>query len=150
MYKTKNVTPHLRVALLVPDAHKNATLAEVKIYFAKWEDSVMTFLYAVMFKEEEEEETAENDKTPLTNTDKDMQVMQATKAAMAADMEKFKRELEKEKERYKEEAERENAKINAVTNKKYEELSIITELVIDLRRHSKRVSALSSRAVSPS
>ena len=79
----------------------------------------MTFLYAVMF-DSEKEETAENEKIPLTNTDKDMLMMQAAKVAMAAEMEK-----------YKEEVEREKAKLNADLNKKHEELSIIAELVVE-------------------
>ena len=62
----------------MPDAHKESTLNEVKSYFATWDDSVMNFLYTVMFQEEEDKIT-EVEEIPLTYKDNDMLEMQAEK-----------------------------------------------------------------------
>ena len=115
---------------MVPDAHKDPTLNELKRYFATWEDSVMTFLYAVMF-DTEKEETTDKVKIAPTSTEREMQMMAAlteNKRQMERDTQAAKKAMETEKERYKEEMEREKAKLNAELNKMHEELTVVIEL----------------------
>ena len=50
-YVTKNANPHLKLALLLHDAHiKEPRLNEIKSHFGTWDESVMTFLYTVIAK----------------------------------------------------------------------------------------------------
>ena len=149
IYTTVDVNDEIRIAVLAHDANKDATLNDMKRYFATWDGNVINFLLAILMPEIKPEESVTRLNQPNEVQKYQLITAEAVKAAAAAKAASARATAEATAVKTEiEESKIQNEAIKANIAKNQAELEHLSQLVQSART-SRQSSRQSSRAVSP-
>ena len=159
-FKTCNFSSELDITLLMSNANEDKDLIDLKTHFGRWDGEVMTFLYAII--EREEKKGTGDPKQEQQHNDILDELRRAENERQAQEEQTRRLELEHENQlaRQKAEFDQRAAEFEQKTKEEndrldelYKEVSIVEGVIRQSRLQSRRLSrvasSLSSRAPSP-
>ena len=159
-FKTYNFSSELDITLLMSNANEDKDLIDLKTHFGRWDGEVMTFLYAII--DREEKKGTGDLKQEQQHNDIIDELRRAEKERQAQEEQTPRLELEYENQlaRQKAEFDKRTAEFELKTKREidrldtlYKEVSVVQDVLRQSRLQSRRLSrvasSLSSRAPSP-